>query len=75
MKYLRKTRNLPLILCAGGAGILKWWIDASFKVNPNMRGHTGGGLSRVRGFSVMTSTQQNLINQRYTEAEIVRVDG
>ena len=26
MKYLRKTRKLPLILGDGGAGILKWWI-------------------------------------------------
>ena len=45
MNYLRKTRNLTLILVTGGTGILKWWIDASFEVHPNMRGHTGGGLS------------------------------
>ena len=24
MKYLRKTRNIPLILGAGGTGIFKW---------------------------------------------------
>ena len=29
MKYVSKTRNLPLILGVGGAVILKWWVDAS----------------------------------------------
>jgi hypothetical protein len=29
---------LPLILSANGSGILKWWVDASFAVHPNMRG-------------------------------------
>ena len=42
MKYLRKTRNLPLILGAGGTGSLKWWIDASFSVHTYMRVHTSG---------------------------------
>jgi hypothetical protein len=27
MKYLRGTRDLPLILSARGSGILKWWVD------------------------------------------------
>jgi len=35
---------MPLILSANGSGILKWWVDASFVVHPNMRGHSGGGL-------------------------------
>jgi hypothetical protein len=38
MKYLRGTRTLPLILNASGSGILKWWVDASFAVHPNMGG-------------------------------------
>ena len=44
MKYLRKTRNLPLVLGSGGIGILNWWIDSSFAVHHNMRGHNGGVL-------------------------------
>ena len=27
MKYIRITRNLPLILSANGSSILQWWID------------------------------------------------
>jgi hypothetical protein len=60
MKYIRGTKELPLILSANGSGILKWWIDASFAVHPNMRGHTGGGLSMGQGFPIVTSTKQKL---------------
>jgi hypothetical protein len=37
MRYIRGTRTMPLILSANGSGILKWWVDASFAVHPNMR--------------------------------------
>jgi hypothetical protein len=47
MKYLIETRRLPLVLSADGSGILKWWVDASFAVHPNMCGHSGGGLSSI----------------------------
>lgn len=74
MKYLRGTKSMPLILGANGSGIMKWWIDGSFAVHPNMRGHTGGGLSMGRGFPVVTSTKQKLNTKSSTECEIVGVD-
>jgi hypothetical protein len=42
MRYIKGTRTMPLILSANGSGILKWWVDASFVVHPNMCGHSGG---------------------------------
>jgi hypothetical protein len=74
MKYLRGTRTLPLILSANGSGILKWWVDASFAVHPNMRGHSGGGLSLGRGFPIVGSTKQKLNTRSSTETEIVGAD-
>jgi len=74
MKYLRGTRDLPLTLSANGSGVLKWWVDASFAVHPNMRGQMGGGLSMGRGFPVVTSTKQKLNTRSSTELELVRVD-
>ena len=74
MKYIRGTRKLPLILSANGSGILKWWVDASFAVHPNMRGHTGGGLSMGTGFPIVTSTKQKLNTRSSTETEVVGVD-
>jgi hypothetical protein len=71
MKYLRGTRRLPLILSADGGGILKWWVGASFAVHPNMRGHSGGGLSLGRGFPIVSSTKQKLNTRSSTETELV----
>jgi hypothetical protein len=58
MRYIRGNRTMPLILSANGSGILKWLVDASFAVHPNMRGHSGGGLSLGRGFPIVSSTKQ-----------------
>ena len=74
MCYLKETRKLPLILSADGSGILKWWVDASFAVHPNMRGHSGGGLSMGRGFPIVGSTKHKLNTWSSTEAEIVAAD-
>jgi hypothetical protein len=74
MRYIRGTRRLPLILSADGGGILKWWVDASFAVHPNLRGHSGGGLSMGRGFPIVGSTKQKLNTRSSTESEIVGAD-
>jgi hypothetical protein len=65
---------MTLILSANGCCILKWWVDASFAVHPNMRGHSGGGLSLGRGFPIVSSTNQKLNTRSSTETEIVGAD-
>jgi hypothetical protein len=67
MRYIRCNRTMPLIMSAYGSGILKWWVDASFTVHPNMRGHSGGGLSLGRGFTIGSSTKQKLNTRSSTE--------
>ena len=74
MKYIRGTRKMPLILSANGSGILKWWVDASFAVHPNMRGHSGGGLSMGRGFPIVGSTKQKMNGRSSTEVELIGAD-
>jgi hypothetical protein len=71
MRYIRCTHTIPLILSTNVSGILKWWVDASFTVHPNMRGHSGGGLSLGRGFTIVNSTKQKLNTRRYMKKEIV----
>jgi hypothetical protein len=51
-----------------------WYIDALFAVHPNMRGHTGGGLTMGRGFHFSVSTKQKLNTRSSTESELVGVD-
>ena len=51
-----------------------WYVDASFAVHPNMRSHTGGGLTMGRGFPITVSTKQKLTVKSLTEGELVGVD-
>ena len=73
MQYIRATKDLPLILGADGTGILKWYVDGSYTVHPNMRGHTGGGLTLGRGFPISASTKQKMNTRSSTESELVAV--
>jgi hypothetical protein len=70
MRYIRGTCTVPLILSDKGSGILKWWVDGSFAVHPNMRGHSGIGLSLGRGFPIASSTKQKLNTRSSTETEL-----
>jgi len=72
--YLRVTRDLPLILGADGSGVLSWYVDASFAVHPDMRGHTGGAMTMGRGFPLDKSTKHKLNTRSSTESKIVAVD-
>ena len=74
MEYLRVDRLRPLIMSANGSGVLMWYVDASFAVHPNMRSHTGGGLTMGRGFPIVSSTKQKLNTRSSTESELVGVD-
>jgi hypothetical protein len=51
-----------------------WYVDASFAVHLNMRGHTGGGLTMGRGFPISVSTKQKLNTKSSTESELVGID-
>jgi hypothetical protein len=74
MRYIRGTRRMPLILSANGSCILKWWVDASFAVHPNMQGRSVGGLSLGRGFPIVSSTKQKVNTRSSTETEILGAD-
>eukprot|EP00978_Attheya_sp_CCMP212_P010642 scaffold25921_cov24-Attheya_sp.AAC.1 len=41
MRYLCGTLDLPLVLEVDNLQIVKWWIDASYAVHPDMKSHTG----------------------------------
>ena len=73
IKYKRGKRYLPLILSANVSGVLKWCIDVSYSVHPNMREHTGGELFIGRGFTIVTLTNQMLNTRSSTESDIVGV--
>jgi hypothetical protein len=74
IEYLRIDNIRSLVLGADNDGLLMWYVDASFAVHPNMRGHKGGGLTMGRGCPISTSTKQKLNTRSSTESELVGVD-
>ncbi len=74
VEYLQSTCDLPLILGADSTGVLSWYVDASFAVHPDMRGHTGGAMTMGRGFPLDKLTKHKLNTRSSTESEIVVVN-
>ena len=71
MRYLRATKDMPLTLEADHTHVLKWWVDASYAVHPDMKGHTGGLLSMGKGAVYGTSKGHKMVTRSSTEAELV----
>jgi hypothetical protein len=74
MMYLKGTLNMPLTLEADECNVVKWWVDASFAVHPDMRSHTGGVMMLGKGAIYGTITCQELNTKSSTEAELVGVN-
>ena len=72
--YLRGTEELPLILCADSATVVKWWVDSSHAIQPNMCSHSGGCMSLGAGMLIMGSSKQKLNMCSSTEMELIVAD-
>ena len=53
---------------------VRWWVDASFGVHPNMRSHTGATMSMGKGSVYSMSSKQKVNTRSSTEAELVGVN-
>jgi hypothetical protein len=74
LKFLRATKDDYLTLSAASLHNVRWWVDASYAVHPDMKSHTGGALSLGRGVIYGTSKRQQLNTKSSTEAEVVSAD-
>jgi hypothetical protein len=74
MQYLRGTIDLILTLEADDFHVVKWWVDASYAVHPDMKSHTGATMSLGKGSIYSASKRQKLNTKSSTEAELVGVD-
>ena len=74
IKYMRSTKDLVLTLSADPTQIIQRWIDGSYAVHPDMRGHTGAAMTMGAGVIYGSSTKQRLNTRSSTEAELVAVD-
>ena len=74
MKYFKGTRNLELILTGDQIGLITWYVDASFAVYGDCKGHMGGLMTFGHGAVTSFSQKQKLNTKHSTEAELVGVD-
>ena len=58
IRYLEKTKHLPLILKVNDHGIVEWWVDASFAVHEDMRSRSGMNMSLGTGTVYGSSSKQ-----------------
>ena len=49
MNYIQETIGLPLIVSIYKYGNIKWYVDAAFVVHKDMRSHTGGFMTMLKG--------------------------
>ncbi len=71
IEYLQSTVDLPLILGATSSGVLHWYVDAAFVVQPNMRGHSRGAMTLGLMFSISSSGKQKIKTRNSTESKLV----
>jgi hypothetical protein len=74
LQFLQATREEFMTISADILHNMRWWFDASYAVQPDMRSHTGGAMSLGRGVIYGTSKCQKLNTKSSTEAEQVGVD-
>ena len=73
IRYLRGTKGLILTLRANNDSIIRWWIDASYAVHEDMKGHTGATLSLGKGGIYNGSWKQKMVAHSSTESELIGV--
>ena len=62
---------MSLTLHANNDGIIHWWVDASYAVHEDMKGHTGATLSLGKGTIYSGSWKQKLVTHSSTESELI----
>ena len=67
-------KKLCLTLCANEIGILKWYMDASYAIHVNCRGHTDAMMTFGNGTITSSSHKQKINARSSTEAELIGVD-
>ena len=73
IRYLRHTLYMCLVLWKDSTNSIRWWIDASYAVHPDIRGHTGATMSMGNGSVFSGSWKQKLVTRSSTESEVVGV--
>ena len=73
LRYVNGTRNMWLTLSVSNSFSIEAYIDASYGVHADGKGHTGVCITIGSGFFYVASTKQKLVSKSSTEAELIGV--
>ena len=54
--------------------MVKWWVDASYAVHEDCKGHTGAMTSLEKGVVLILSAGKKINRKISTEGEMIGVD-
>ena len=74
LKYLLGTLYLKLTLKVEDLSTIRWYVDASYTVHPDSKGHTGAVMTLGKGATTSFSTKQKVNVRSSTEGELVGAD-
>ena len=70
LSYLRGTKNMKRIIGTNYLNYLQPWIDASYAMCRDMRGHMGGVISMGNGVVIHNCGKQKLNTKSSMESEV-----
>jgi hypothetical protein len=75
LSYLNGSKHLKHRLTALSMNVIECFVDASFAIHDDMKGHTGSviTMSGSKGAVFSKSTKQRIVAKSSTEAELVAV--
>ena len=71
LNYLKGNVSLKLTLKEDDLSIIKWYMDASYAIHDDCKGHTGAIMSMGGGAAIIFSWKHKMNVRRYTEAELI----
>ena len=71
--YLKGTLHMKIHLKANFLIMIRWWVDASYGVHWDCKGHTGARMSMGKGALVNIARKHKLNTGSSTESELVSI--
>ena len=73
MMYLKGTLHMKRHIKADSLRMIRWWVDASYGVHWDCKGHTGARMSMGKGALVNIARKHKLNTGSSTDSELVSI--
>ena len=74
LEYLKGTKSLKLTIHPGKSDVIKWYVDASYAIYDDCKGHIGAMMTLGKGNVISFSRKQKLNTKSSSEAELIGID-